>query len=227
MFRWRGVQKTPPHNFKSRMKFPQTIPSSVASKRVYKYITMEIAEEIKACPESGARRLIAEYGDRLYDTAFRLCQDEACTLDLVNRTMLRAIERIDLFSGHSSMYTWLYSILVNFWRMDLRQKKKMNFLLLSDEVPECPDRRPDPAEALAKKADFEAIREVVGHLPEHYRAVVVFRYFEDMTVPEIAKVLGIPEGTVKFRLHKAKNIMRRKLSQTIGAECASNNKERQ
>jgi RNA polymerase sigma-70 factor (ECF subfamily) len=103
----------------------------------------------------------------------------------------------------------------------------MNFLLLSDEVPECPDGRPDPAEALAKKADFEAIREVVGHLPEHYRAVVVFRYFEDMTVPEIAKVLGIPEGTVKFRLHKAKNIMRRKLSQTIGAECASNNKERQ
>ena len=117
------------------------------------YTAMEIAEEISTCPESGARRLIAEYGDRLYDTAFRLCQDESAARDLVNRTFWRAIERIGLFSGASSMYTWLYAILVNFWRMDLRQKKKMDILLFSDEVPECPDERPDPAEALAAKAD--------------------------------------------------------------------------
>ena len=191
-----------------------------------KYARMEIAEEIKMCPETGARRLIAEYGDRLYDTAFRLCQDDTSALDFVNRTLWRAIERIDLFSGASSMYTWLYSILVNFWRMELRQKKKMDILLFQDEMPESPDERPDPAEALAAKADSEAIRSAVAHLPEYYRIVVVFRYFEDMSVPEIAKVLGIPEGTVKFRLHKAKNIMRRKLAQTIDDLPASKKKER-
>ena len=182
---------------------------------------MEIAEEIRTCPESGARRLIAEYGDRLYDTAFRLCQDESAARDLVNRTFCRAIERIGLFSGASSMYTWLYAILVNFWRMDLRQKKKMDILLFSDEVPECPDERPDPSEVLAAKADSESICNAVAQLPEHYRAVTVFRYFEDMSVPEIAGVLGIPEGTVKFRLHKAKKIMRRILSQTVDIQSAS------
>ena len=187
---------------------------------------MEIAEEIKMCPETGARRLIAEYGDRLYDTAFRLCQDDTSALDFVNRTLWRAIERIDLFSGASSMYTWLYSILVNFWRMELRQKKKMDILLFQDEMPDCPDERPDPAEALAAKADSEAIRNAIAELPEYYRVVVVFRYFEDMSVPEIAKVLGIPEGTVKFRLHKAKNMMRRKLAQTIDNLPASKKKER-
>ena len=191
-----------------------------------KYARMEIAEEISTCPESGARRLIAEYGDRLYDTAFRLCQDESAARDLVNRTLWRAIERIGLFSGASSMYTWLYSILVNFWRMDLRQKKKMDILLFQDEMPDCPDERPDPAEALAAKADSEAIRNAIAELPEYYRVVVVFRYFEDMSVPEIAKVLGIPEGTVKFRLHKAKNMMRRKLAQTIDNLPASKKKER-
>ena len=123
------------------------------------------------------------------------------------------------------MYTWLYSILVNFWRMDLRQKK-MDILLCQEEMPECPDERPDPAEALALKADSEAIRNAVAQLPEHYRGVVVFRYFEDMSVPEIAKVLRIPEGTVKFRLHKAKNIMRRKLAQTVFDLSASKRKER-
>ena len=190
------------------------------------YTAMEIAEEISTCPESGARRLIAEYGDRLYDTAFRLCQDESAARDLVNRTLWRAIERIGLFSGASSMYTWLYSILVNFWRMDLRQKKKMDILLFQDEMPDCPDERPDPAEALAAKADSEAIRNAIAELPEYYRVVVVFRYFEDMSVPEIAVILGIPEGTVKFRLHKAKNMMRRKLAQTIDNLPASKKKER-
>lgn len=187
---------------------------------------MEIAEEIRTCPEKGARRLIAEYGDRLYDTAFRLCQDESAARDLVNRTLWRAIERIGLFSGASSMYTWLYAILVNFWRMNLRRKKRMDILLFQEEMPESPDERPDPAEALAAKADSEAIRSAVAQLPEYYRVVVVFRYFEDMSVPEIAKVLGIPEGTVKFRLHKAKNIMRRKLAQTIDDLPASKKKER-
>lgn len=102
----------------------------------------------------------------------------------------------------------------------------MDILLFQEDMPECPDERPDPAEALAAKADSEAIRSAVAKLPEHYRVVVVFRYFEDMSVPEIAKVLGIPEGTVKFRLHKAKNMMRRSLSQTAVDLSASKGKER-
>ena len=102
----------------------------------------------------------------------------------------------------------------------------MDILLFQDEMPDCPDERPDPAEALAAKADSEAIRNAIAELPEYYRVVVVFRYFEDMSVPEIAVVLGIPEGTVKFRLHKAKNMMRRKLAQTIDNLPASKKKER-
>ena len=181
---------------------------------------MEIAEEIKTSPEKGARRLIAEYGDRLYDVAFRLCQGEDDARNLVNMTFVRAIERIALFSGGSTLYTWLYSILVNFWRMGLRSRKA-EIVSFTDAIPECPDERSDPAETLAAKFDAEAIRAAVARLPAHYRAVTVFRYFEDMSVPEIAKVLAIPEGTVKFRLHKAKKMMRRILAQTVDAPQAS------
>ena len=171
-------------------------------------------------PESGARRLVAEYGDRLYDIAVRLCADEVLACDLVNRTLQRAVERIGLFGGGSTFYTWLYTILVNFWRMELRRRMS-DHLVLADEMPDMPDERPDPAEALAAKADAEAVREAVERLPAHYRVVMVFRYFEDMSVPEIAQVLGIPEGTVKFRLHKAKRLMRRDLAQTVGTPSAS------
>lgn len=181
---------------------------------------MEIAEEIRSCPETGARRLVAEYGDRLYDVAFRLSRDETAASDLVSRTLCRAIERIGLFSGASSMYTWLYAILVNFWRMDLRHVKR-DRLLFPEELPDRPDEHPGPDELLAAKADSVAIRDAVAQLPDHFRAVVVFRYFEDMSVPEIARVLEIPEGTVKFRLHKAKKIMRCVLSQTVEERPAS------
>ena len=187
---------------------------------------MEIAEEIRTDPEKGARRLIAECGDRLYDVAFRLCQSENGAHDLVSRTLVRAIERIALFSGSSTIYTWLYSILVNFWRMDMRSKNA-EIVSFADTIPDRPDDRPDPAEALAAKADAEAIREAVTHLPVHYRAVIIFRYFEDMTVPEIAAILKMPEGTVKFRLHKAKKMMRRILSQTVGVLDASKRERKQ
>ena len=181
---------------------------------------MEIAQEIKACTETGVRRLIAEYGDRLYDVAFRLCQNDADAQELVSRTLARAIERIDLFGGRSTFYTWLYSILANFWRMDLR-KRKSDMVEFTDELPDHPDDQPDPLEALAVSAEASEVRMAVGSLPENYRAVTVLRYFEDMTVPEIAHILAIPEGTVKFRLHKAKKLMRRRLSQTVDVPLAS------
>ena len=177
--------------------------------------------EILAHPEAGARRLVAEYGDRLYDTACRMCLDDELAKDLVSRTFVRAIERISLFRGGSTLYTWLYTILFNFWRME-RRTQRSEQITFTDELPELPDERPNPAESLAAKADAAAIRDAVALLPAHYRAVTVFRYFEDMSVPEIAKVLGIPEGTVKFRLHKAKKLMRRKLAQTVCASFASN-----
>ena len=187
---------------------------------------MEIAEEIKAAPEKGARRLIAEYGDRLYDVAFRLCQSEDGARDLVSRTFVRAIERIALFSGGSTIYTWLYSILVNFWRMDMRSRNT-EIVSFADTIPDGPDDRPDPAESLAAKADAQAIRDAVAWLPVHYRVVIVLRYFEDRTVPEIAAILKIPEGTVKFRLHKAKKMMRRILAQTVGVSDASKRERNQ
>ncbi|MBR3221769.1 MAG: sigma-70 family RNA polymerase sigma factor [Kiritimatiellae bacterium] len=182
---------------------------------------MEIETEILVHPETGARRMLAEYGDRLYDAACRLCLDEELAKDLVSRTLVRAIERISLFRGNSTFYTWLYSILFNFWRME-RRTQRTERVTYTDDLPDLPDESPNPAERLAAEADAAAIREAVAALPAHYRAVTVSRYFEDMSVPEIAWALGLPEGTVKFRLHKAKRLMRRHLAQTIGAQVASN-----
>ena len=80
-------------------------------------------------------------------------------------------------------------------------------------------------EALSEKEEAEILRAAVDELPEHLRAVVVFRYYEDLTVPEMAQALSLPEGTVKSRLHEAKRRIRARIARTIRPDASSNEKE--
>ena len=176
---------------------------------------MDLAEEIRLRPAVGARRLVAEYRERLYQVAYRLCLNAADADDLCFRTLQQAIARIGSYQPTGSFFQWLYTILVNFRRMDVR-RKAANMLDFTDDLPDAPADAPDAAETLAATEDAAAVRAAVATLPEVFREVVVFRYFEDMSVPEIAQVLGVPEGSVKSRLNRAKLRIRNLLSGTIG-----------
>ena len=182
---------------------------------------LDLADEIRHNPAAGARRLVAEYRDRLYQVAYRLCLNAADAEDLTFRTFQRAIERIRSYRADRNFFQWLYAILVNFRRMDVR-RKAANMLDFTDNLPDSPDPAPDAAETLAAAQDAAAVRQAVAALPEIFREVVVFRYFEDLTVPEIAQVLNIPEGSVKSRLSRAKEYIRRHLSGTIRDKTAFN-----
>ena len=160
--------------------------------------------------ERGAEALIEEYGTRLYVTAFRLCQNEKDAEDLVFRTFARVVERIGSFRDRSEFFTWMCSILVNFYHMDAR-RKAANALVFGEEVPERPDRSPDPSEALAADDEASILRAAVDVLPAEIRAVIVLHYFDEMSVPEIAKAAEIPEGTVYWRLHEG----RKKIRETV------------
>ena len=78
---------------------------------------MQIWEQIAADVESGAKRLVSECGARLYATAYRICGNEKDAEDLVQRTLVRTVERIESFNGKSAFFTWMCAILVNFHRM--------------------------------------------------------------------------------------------------------------
>ena len=75
---------------------------------------MASLDEISADKAACARRLVSEYGNRLYETAIRLCGNEADAEDYVFRTLERAIAGIDKFKCRSSLFTWLYEIMVKY-----------------------------------------------------------------------------------------------------------------
>lgn len=181
---------------------------------------METWREVANNPVTGAHRLITEFGDRLYTAAVRVCGNETDAEDLVFRTFDHAVRKIDQYDGRAAFFSWLYAIMFNFWRMDMR-RKGANALVFDGELPETEDLRPDPAEELAAQSDGESVRAAIAELPESQRAVVVLRYYEDMSMEEMASVLDIPVGTVKHRLFMAKRVLAAKLAKTFSRNSAS------
>ena len=181
---------------------------------------METWREVANNPVSGAHRLITEFGDRLYTAAIRVCGNETDAEDLVFRTFDHAVRKIDQYDGRAAFFSWLYAIMFNFWRMDMR-RKGANALVFDGEIPETEDMRPDPAEELAAQSDGESVRAAIAELPESQRAVVVLRYYEDMSMEQMATVLDIPVGTVKHRLFMAKRELAAKLAKTFSRNSAS------
>ena len=181
---------------------------------------MTLWDEIATDANRGAERLIAEYGDRLYNSAVRLCGNEAEAEDLVFKTFSQVITHISSFSAQSTFYTWIYSIMLNFRRMDMR-KKGSNALEFPKELPEVADLANGPEEIASLNDDIAEVRKAIASLDESYREVVVMYYFDDMEVADISIALGIPLGSVKSRLHRARGILFRKLQRTNPSDAAS------
>lgn len=179
---------------------------------------MQIWEQLAADVESGAKRLVSEYGARLYATAYRICGNEKDAEDLVQRTLVRTVERIGSFNGKSAFFTWMCAILVNFHRMDKRGKARNALSLGEEAAVEVADSQPDPAERLAEEDEAAVIRRAVAQLPDLERETVVLHYFNGLSVPEIARMQKTPEGTVYYRLHQARTEVREFLAKVFGSD---------
>jgi RNA polymerase sigma-70 factor (ECF subfamily) len=164
---------------------------------------MEIWEELKADPEKGARRLVDECGGRLLTAARYITQNSADAEDLVFRTLSKVVSNVGKYSGRSAFFSWMYAIMLNFRRMDLR-RRAANMLDFTDEVPDLADMRPDPAEEFVMDSSAEDLRRAIKVLPEVLRVPLILHYYEDYGVSDIAAMTGVPLGTVKFRLYEGR-----------------------
>ena len=165
---------------------------------------MDIWNVIKDNPQVGAHRLIAEYGNRLYAAALILVHESHAAEDLVARTIRQAMIKIRLYDEKYSFWNWLYIILLNFHRSDLRKNKaevanSADFFENNDFFEYSTD-----SDLHLSNVDAELMREAVARLHVNLREVVMLRYFEDKTLAEIEQILKLPLGTVKNRLHRAR-----------------------
>ena len=155
------------------------------------------------------RHLVERYQDVLYGTAVLMTGDRAQAEEHVQEAFLAAWRGMQSFYSERPVKPWLVRILVN-TVVSQRRKRAVSTVPLEYESES--DDASRPAEEFEAQHDRLAIREALAGLNPDQRQVVVLRFFAGLTVPQLAEAIGVREGTVKSRLHRALGQLRDQLT---------------
>jgi len=176
-------------------------------------------------------RLVQLYQDRLYNAVLRLVGDHDEARDVAQETFTRGLDKIDGFRGDASPYTWLFRIATNLSISRLRKVQRHRTFSLDrpggstssapsanendDQAGGLTNRlateQPTPDELLETRERNQKVLEALGRLDAEYRAVLVMRDIEGFDYQQMADVLGLPLGTLKSRLFRARLALRDEL----------------
>ncbi len=144
---------------------------------------------------------IREYQDHLYRLAYCYTKNPEDAMDLTQDAVIKAITKIDTLRERDNIKNWVYRILVNECLMFLRKNKRL--LYLEDSIGEIEDERQKIGE------DRIDLLRALEHLNPKQRTVIMLHYFEDMKLDEIAAVTETNLSTVKSRLYKGLELMKK------------------
>lgn len=152
---------------------------------------------------------IRKYGKRLYGLCMTLCADKHEADDLYQDTWVKVIRSFDSFDTSKDFEPWLTRLCVNTYRDKLRRISRSPFLnFMSNESKEAVfSTTPAP-----EREDYSDLYAAIDQLPEKMRLAIILFYFEDMDISKTAETLGIPPGTVKSRLNKARKLLKEVLT---------------
>ncbi len=155
----------------------------------------------------------------VYNLALRLTGNRADAEDLAQDALLKAVRALPGFRGESKASTWAYRITLNAWKSLLRARRRRAFwrtatLGLVDGGADAPASDP-PADAGLESAErCAAVRRALAELDDDGRAIVVLRELEEKSYEEIGALLGLPPGTVRSRLFRARARLKALLEET-------------
>jgi RNA polymerase sigma-70 factor, ECF subfamily len=154
--------------------------------------------------------LYDDYGGRIYRFCHRLCRNAADAEDLTQEVFVAAFQGLSGFEGRSSVATWLYRIALYRWRKMSHARGPETVPL--DEEWAAAATSPDPARAGVARMSLQS---ALAALPESVREAFLLVKAEGLKCREAAAVLGIPEGTLKYRVHQAVLLLRSLLDEEV------------
>lgn len=180
----------------------------------------EVVARVQSGETVAYTTLVVKYQDRIFNTCWRICGNLEDARDLTQDAFVKALEGIAAFRQDSGFYTWLFRVAVNL-SLSHRRKAKTRHAVSLSQTPAADGTQ---AEQLAKRiadargeepggamgaAELQGkMAAALSALDDDHRAVVVLRDIEGFDYAEIGEVLGIPPGTVKSRLHRARMELR-------------------
>lgn len=154
--------------------------------------------------------LMREYGNDVLRTAYLYVKDIHTAEDIFQDVFLKVNLKLDTFQGNSSIKTWLIRITINTCKDFLKSAWNTKVLPMEEETERTLGREEDFDE-IERRETKQRVKEAVEELPVKYREVILCVYFHEMSVPETAKVLRLAEGTVKSRLSRGREKLKKML----------------
>jgi RNA polymerase sigma-70 factor, ECF subfamily len=186
-------------------------------------LELPVADWVRRAQEGDVRafeQLFEQYHRGIYNTVYQMTRNEADAADLTQEVFIRAYRALPRLQTPEAFTAWLYRIAVNLSRNWLRDRGRVRVESL--ELPgedgeesstrEIADPSGDPSTLVQTQDLQERVRKAVAGLSEDHRAVVTLHHLQGMPVEEIAGVMGCSIGTVKSRLSRARDHLKRKLA---------------
>ncbi|NIA70029.1 sigma-70 family RNA polymerase sigma factor [Pelagibius litoralis] len=181
----------------------------------------ELVAGLRAGSDAHATRFVRANAGWMRAVAFRLVRDDGLADDCVQEALIKALRNIGKFEGRSKLTTWLHRITVNEALMKLRNRKRLQEDLIDPLLPDFDEnacrieapwtKRSTAEEILSQAEQREVVLSKIRDLPESYRIVLMLRDIEELDTAEVAEALGISEGNVKVRLHRARAALKKLL----------------
>ena len=187
----------------------------------------ELVKKAKSGDREAFEQLVTEYEKKVYATAYRFMGSEADAMDMSQEVFIRVFRFLNKFNEESSFSTWLYRITVNVCKDGIKKRSGRSELPLEipDEdndtyVNEISDTRYDPSELYEMTELKREIKQGIDTLPQNYREIIIMRDICGLTYEEISRSLELEIGTVKSRISRARERLRKYLLQNANKPTA-------
>jgi RNA polymerase sigma-70 factor (ECF subfamily) len=167
----------------------------------------ETVRRVLAGDHSAFGRIVTRWQGPLVTLAYRFTRDRGRAEDLAQEAFLQAYRTLSSWREDSAFSTWLFALTLNLYRSELRRIPQRTV-----SIEDVAEPRGDQGSPAFEQSDRDrAVRAAVLTLPPKYRDVITVYYFHRSDVALTARSLGLAEGTVKARLHRGRELLRRKL----------------
>lgn len=147
------------------------------------------------------------YGDRIVRAVYLIVDDYHLAEEITQEVFVKSYHSLQTFRREASPYTWLYRIAINLSRDNLTKKNRITLLPLIGETEHSDNVTESLEDKVVRMTTRKRIRDCIKKLPLIYREVIILYYYEDMKIAEIAQILQQPEGTVKSKLSRGREIL--------------------
>jgi len=180
-------------------------------------------DQLRAGNAEAFDKLVIRYSNDIYALLYRLTSDAEEAADLTQETFLRALRAISGFRGDSDLRTWLYRIAINESRNRFRwwkRRRRESTVSLDESIGSSesvyqdviPDRSPNPEQEALRREREHILQNALRELPAIYREPVVLFDIEGLSYDEICKLLELNPGTLKSRLARGRQELKKRLA---------------